>query len=84
MSSFLTAFSLMPINCSQLLYPILILRLYLSASQEVLFNVMACTGYASASTYLAWTTMVWLYPRFVTTRGYMAYPMMTVVYVSMN
>lgn len=49
--------------------------------QEVLFNVVACAGYMSAASYMAWTTMVWLYPRFLTTRGYMGYPMMTVVYV---
>lgn len=50
--------------------------------QEVLFNLLACVGYMSAASYMAWTTMIWLYPRFVTTRGYMGYPMMTVVYVS--
>lgn len=57
------------------------LMLSLSRSlQEVLFNAFACFGYLTSASYMAYTVMLWLYPRFLLQPAYMAYPAMTGVY----
>lgn len=48
----------------------------------MLFNAFACFGYLTSATYMAYTVMLWLYPRFLLQPAYMAYPAMTGAYVS--
>lgn len=59
--------------------------MYLSlhiSSQEILFNAICCSAYISASTYMAYTVKVWLYPRYLLQRAYIAYPAMMAVYMA--
>lgn len=49
---------------------------------EVVFNTVGCCMYLSAASYMGFAVNVWLYPRFVITPAYMAYPAMTGCYVS--
>ncbi|KAG5673282.1 hypothetical protein PVAND_003342 [Polypedilum vanderplanki] len=47
---------------------------------EVLFNAFACFLYISSSSYVAFATNVWLYPRFTSSSSDTAYPAMICVY----
>ncbi|XP_073832369.1 MARVEL domain-containing protein sing [Musca autumnalis] len=47
---------------------------------EVLFNIVACSMYFSASSYMGFACVVWLHPQFLIKPGFWAYPAMTAAY----
>lgn len=50
--------------------------------QEILYNLLACFMYLSASVFMGFTVSWWLYPKFEMHQAYASYPAMTAVYVS--
>ena len=51
-------------------------------SQETIFNASAALSYLSASSYMAVAVNVYLYPYYLVTLGFVAYPAMISAYVS--